>query len=260
MDAASPAAGGHRDVNPIAEGLSWLADPAHWTGGGSIPARLVEHLGLSVAALVIACAIALPAGLYVGHTRRGGNIAVGLASFGRAIPSLALIGILVPLTQAFDPALGFTFYPSLLAMAILAIPPILVNTFAGVNEVDRDVVEAAKGMGFTGRGVLRSIEIPLALPVIIGGLRSATVQVIATATLAAIYGFGGLGRLIVDGVAQLDDGMLFGGVILVALLAIAGEGLLALLQRAVARRSRMPAPGREEAGPVGREPTAAPAA
>jgi osmoprotectant transport system permease protein len=148
------------------------------------------------------------------------------------------MGLILPITQAVDPENGFTIYPTLLAMAVLAVPPILVNTMTGVSEVDRDLVEAGRGMGFTEGGLLRRIEIPLALPVILGGLRSATVQVIATATLGAILAGGGLGRFIIDGIAQNDDGQLFGGVVLVAGLALLGEGSLALLQWLAGRRPK----------------------
>jgi osmoprotectant transport system permease protein len=223
-------------VTFINETVAWLADPEHWQGPGGIPARLVEHVALSAAALLIAAALALPTGLAVGHARRGGGIAVGLATIGRAIPSFALMGLILPFTQAIDPANGFTVYPTLFAMAALAIPPILVNTLTGITEVDAELVEAARGMGFTEGELLRRIEIPLALPVIVGGLRSATVQVIATTTLGAILAYGGLGRFIVDGIAQRDDGQLFGGVVLVALLALVAEGSLALVQRAIAWR------------------------
>ena len=147
-------------------------------------------------------------------------MAVGLANVGRAVPTFAMMGILLPFTQAIDPGNSFGLYPTLLAMIILAIPPILVNTYAGVTEVDRDLVEAAHGMGFRGGQILRDVEIPVALPVILGGIRSAAVQVIATTTLGAILGIGGLGRFVVDGIAQNDDGMLFGGVVLVAGLAM----------------------------------------
>ncbi len=216
--------------------FQWLVDPANWDGPNGIPTRLTEHLEISLASLLLAGLVALPVGLYIGHSRRGVALAVGLANVGRAIPSIALMGILLPITQAFDPGNGFFLYPTLLAMAILAIPPILVNAYAGVAEVDRDVVEAARGLGFAESRILRDVEVPLALPVIIGGIRSATVQVIATATLGAILAFGGFGRYIVDGIAQNDDGMLYGGVVLVALLALAGEGLLASLQRLATRR------------------------
>lgn len=210
---------------------AWLTDPANWTGPNGIPVRLAEHLGVSLVSLVIALAIALPAGLYVGHTRRGSGIAVGIANVGRAVPSIALIGLVLPITQAFDPARGFSLYPTVLAMVALAVPPILVNAFAGIRGVDAEVVGAARGMGLTEPQILRRIEVPLALPVVLGGIRSAAVQVIATTTLGAIFALGGLGRYVVDGLAQNDDGMLFGGVVLVATLAMTAEGLLAGLQR-----------------------------
>jgi osmoprotectant transport system permease protein len=210
---------------------SWFADPSHWAGVNGVPYRLAQHVGISLASVGIAGAIALPLGLYVGHTGRGHAIAVNLANIGRAIPSLAAIALAVPFTQMLDPSLGFNLYPTLIAMVVLAVPPILVNAYAGVSEVDRDLVESARGMGLTERQILGRVEIPLALPVIVGGVRSASVQVIATATLGAVYGLGALGGFIVEGVAQRDDGRLFAGVLLVALLALAAEGGLALLQR-----------------------------
>jgi osmoprotectant transport system permease protein len=213
--------------------IDWLLDPAHWSGPDGIPVRLIEQVGISGISLLIAAAVALPIGVWIGHTGRAATLAVNAANIGRAIPSLAAIGIIAPITQAFDPELGFKVYPTLFAMIILAIPPILVNAYAGVAGVDRELVEAARGMGFRERQILGRIEVPIALPVIAGGLRSATVQVIATATLGALFGFGGLGRYLVDGVAQNDDGQLFGGVFLVAALALVAEGGFALLQRAL---------------------------
>ena len=216
--------------------IAWLTNPDHWSGTDGIASRLVEHVAISGLSMLLAIVVALPAGLYIGHTRRGVSLAVGLANVGRAIPSLALIGIIVPFTQAFDPGLGFFLYPTLLAMSILAIPPILLNAFAGVSEVDAELVEAARGMGFTESQILRRVEVPLALPVILGGIRSAAVQVVATTTLGALFGLGGLGRFIVDGIAQNDDGQLFGGVVLVALIAVSIEGSLAMAQLVIARR------------------------
>jgi osmoprotectant transport system permease protein len=210
---------------------TWFADPAHWSGPSGVPARIVEHVEISVAGLLVAAVIALPAGLWIGHARRGVRLAIGLATLGRAIPSLAAIGIVVPITVMIDPQLGFKVYPTLIAMVILAIPPILVNSYAGIAGVDGDLVEAARAMGLRERQILRSVELPIALPVIVGGIRSATVQVIATATLGALYGLGALGSYIVEGVAQSDDAKLFAGVILVALLALLAEGGLALAQR-----------------------------
>ncbi len=210
----------------------WLGDPAHWAGPSGIPIRLAEHIGISLVSLAIATALALPAGLWIGHTRRGVGFAINLANLGRAVPSLAAIGIVVPFTQVLSPrGGGFEIYPTVIAMVILAVPPILVNAYAGIAGADAELVEAARGLGLRERQVLARVEIPVAIPVIVGGLRSATVQVIATATLGSIYGFGGLGSYLVLGLAQRDDGMLFGGVILVAGLALAAEGGLALLQR-----------------------------
>ncbi len=211
--------------------VAWFADPGHWSGANGVPSRLTQHVGISLLSIGIAAAIALPLGLYIGHTRRGQALAINLANVGRAVPSLAAIAIVVPFTQMIDPGRGFNLYPTVVAMVVLAIPPILVNTYAGVAEVDRDLVESARGMGMTERQLLGRVEIPVALPVIVGGIRSASVQVIATATLGAIYGLGALGGYIVEGVAQQDDGRLFAGVVLVALLALTAEGGLALLQR-----------------------------
>lgn len=232
-------------MNFITETATWLVAQANWSGPNGIPARLGEHVAMSTVVMLIAIGIALPAGLFIGHTRRGVTLAVGLANIGRAVPTFALMGIIVPFTQAIDPGNGFGLYPTILAMIILAIPPILVNTYAGVSEVDRDLVEAARGMGFRGGQILRGVEIPLALPVILGGVRSASVQVIATTTLGAIFGIGGLGRFVVDGIAQNDDGMLFGGVVLVAGLAMLSEVLLSQVQRI----SRVSSDGRSSARP-----------
>ena len=226
--------------------IGWLLDPINWSGPNGIPARLLEHVEISAASILIAALIALPIGLWIGHTGRLATLAVNLANFGRAIQSLAAIGIVAPIAQAIDPA-WFFVYPTLVAMVILAVPPILVNTYAGVAEVDRELVDAARGMGLRERQILAGVEIPIALPVIAGGLRSAAVQVVATATLGSIFGFGGLGRYLVDGVAQNDDGQLFGGVILVAILALTAEGSFGLAQRlllspGLRRRSSTTAP------------------
>ncbi len=215
----------------IEQTVAWLTDPANWQGPNGIPTRLEEHVLISLVSMAIAIAIAIPAGSYVGHTGRGAGLAVNLANLGRALPSLAVIGIVVPITQAIDPQAGFRVYPTLVAMVVLALPVILVNTYTGIREVDRDLVEAARGMGLRERQIYRSVELPLGLGVILGGTRSASVTVIATATLGAIFGFGGLGRYLVDGIAQNDDGQVWGGVVLVAALALATEGALAVLQR-----------------------------
>lgn len=215
----------------VLAGFGWLADPANWSGPNAIPVRLLEHIGISTVSMLIALVIALPAGLGIGHTGRGAGVAVGLAGVWRAVPSLALIGLVLPITQSFDPVNGFGLYPTVFAMVALAIPPILINAYAGIQGVDREVVEAARGMGLTERQILVRVEVPLSMPVLLAGIRSASVQVIATATLGAVFALGGLGRYIIDGIAQNDDGMLYGGVLLVAALAMTSEALLAGLQR-----------------------------
>jgi osmoprotectant transport system permease protein len=216
----------------ITDALGWLADPEQWSGPGSIPQRLLEHLGLSGIALLIAVLIALPAGLAIGHTRRGSALAANLANVGRAIPSLAVIAIVLPFSAAIDPQLGFKVYPTLVAMVVLAIPPILVNAEAGVKGVDTDLVESARAMGMSEGQVLSRVEIPVAIPVILVGIRSASTQIVATMTLGAIFGSGGLGRFLVEGIAQRDAPMTAGGAILVAIVALATEGVFVLLQRA----------------------------
>ncbi len=221
-------------MNVLEQTIAWLTDPANWQGPNGIPTRLEEHVAISLVSMVIAIAIAFPAGSYVGHTGRGGSVTVNLANLGRALPSLAVIGIVVPITQAIDPQAGFRVYPTLVAMVVLAVPVILVNTSAGIGGVDRDLVEAARAMGLRERQIFRSLELPLGLGVIIGGTRSASVTVIATATLGAIFGFGGLGRYLVDGIAQNDDGQVWGGVVLVAGLALVTEATLAVVQRRTA--------------------------
>jgi osmoprotectant transport system permease protein len=213
--------------------VAWLTDPANWSGPSGIPVRVGEHLALSLVALLAAALIALPIGLWVGHTGRGGRVAVNVANIGRAVPSLALIGVLIPFTVMIDPQLGFKVLPTLIAMVALAIPPILVNAYTGIDEVDRDLTEAARGMGMTEAGVLRRVELPLAVPVIAAGLGSAAVQIIATATLGAIFGFGGLGTYLTEGISQNNQGMIWGGVVLVAVLALAAEATFTLLARAL---------------------------
>jgi osmoprotectant transport system permease protein len=223
-------------MNLVEATLVWLTDPTHWAGAAGVPNRLLEHVILSGAALAIAAAIAVPIGIYVGHTGRAIALSANVANIGRALPSLAVIAIVLPITAAIDNQAGFRVYPTLIAMVVLAIPPILVNTQTGVREVDRDLVEAGRAMGMRPGQVIRGLELPLAASAIVTGLRSAAVQVIATATLGAIFGGGGLGRYLVEGIAQRNIGMTFAGVVLVALLALAAEGAFA----AVARLIRSP--------------------
>jgi osmoprotectant transport system permease protein len=217
-------------MNEIA---AWFSNPANWAGPNGIPTRLLQHVGVSGVSLLLAAAIALPIGLFIGHTRRGVRLAVNLANLGRAVPSLAMIALVVPITTMLDPQAGFKVYPTIVAMVVLAIPPILVNSYAGVAGVDRELVESARGMGLRERQILGRVEVPIALPVIVGGLRSATVQIVATATLGAIYGLGALGAFVVEGVAQQDYAQVFGGVILVGILALGAEAILGAIQRRI---------------------------
>ena len=220
-------------MNLVGLTAAWLTDPAHWVGTAGIPNRLLEHLLLSGGALALAVAVAVPVGIYVGHTGRGVALAANVANVGRALPSLAIIAIVLPLTSAIDNQAGFFVYPTLIAMVVLAIPPILVNTQTGIREVDRDLVEAATAMGMRPGQVVRRVELPLAAAAIASGLRSAAVQVVATATLGAIFGGGGLGRYLVEGIAQRNDGMTFGGVVLVAVLALAVEAVFVVAARLI---------------------------
>jgi osmoprotectant transport system permease protein len=213
-------------MNVINQALAWLTDPAHWQGTDGIPIRLFEHVELCLAAAALAIVIALPVGLAIGHTGRGGLLVVTIANLGRAIPSLALLVVFLPI-------LGLGFRTTLVALTMLAIPPIVTTAYAGVQGVDRELVEAARGLGMRSWQVLWQVELPPALPVILAGIRTASVQVVATATLGAIVAGGGLGRYIVDGFALQDIGRIVGGATLVALLAIVTELLFAGLERLV---------------------------
>ncbi len=234
--------------------IGFFLDPNNWQGTTGIPNRLVEHLFISGSGILAATLIALPIGLYIGHTGRGSGLAINLANIGRAVPSYAMMVIPLPLTLSlapvlgYSPTLGLNFLPIFIAMTLLAIPPILVNTFAGIRAVDRDLVEAGRGMGLTERQILGRIELPIASPVIIGGFRTATLQVIATATIGAILSGGGLGRFIFDGIAQGLPGQaaIYGGAILVSALAIAVDFALAGTQRAITPHGVRLAEGRAE--------------
>ena len=220
----------------VEQTIAWLTDPAHWSGPNGIPIRLLEHLCCPGRRSLIAVLIALPVGLAVGHTGRGATVAVNLANLGRAVPTLAVIGIVAADHAGDGPAARVHLLPTLIGLVVLALPPILVNAYAGVAGVDRDLVEAARGMGMRERQILRGVEIPLALPVILAGLRLAAVTIVATATLGAIFGYGGLGRYLVDGIAQNDDGQLFGGVVLAAGLTLVTEAVFVLLPAGASRR------------------------
>jgi osmoprotectant transport system permease protein len=211
----------------VGDALVWLNDPLNWAGPSGVPARLVEHLGMSALAVLLAALVALPAGVWLGHRRRGGGVAVVLANASRALPTLALLLIFA------STAIGFGNRATVVAAAVFAIPPILTNAYTGLLGVDPDVRDAAHGMGMTPARSLLQMELPLAVPLIAAGLRTAAVQVIATVPLAGLVGGGGLGPLIVSGFANRRFGQVLAGAILVALVCLLAEGVLALAQRAV---------------------------
>ena len=219
----------------LGEVAAWFTDPASWSGRDAIPARIGEHLALSGVSLLAGLAIALSLGLFIGHTRRWAGVVVALANVGRAVPSVGILGIALVLTLPLVAAIDLRNIgtpATLIALTALAIPPMVVNTYVGVRDVDPDAVEAARGMGMREAQVLRRVELPLALPVLLAGVRTAALQVIATATLGAIISAGGLGQYIVAGFALNDMPRLFGGSVLVMALALASERLFALAQRA----------------------------
>jgi osmoprotectant transport system permease protein len=238
--------------------LSYLLDPAHWSGAGSIPQRCLEHVFYTVLTLLISIVIAVPLGAWIGHTGRGGVAVVGLANGLRALPTLGLLVLLVVAT-------GLGLLGPITALVILAVPPILAGTYAGVRNVDRAVVDAARGMGMREREVLLRVELPNALPLVIGGIRSSVLQVVSTATIAAYVSLGGLGRFIIDGLSVRDFPQMVAGSVLVALLAVGADLLCAGLQRLLVSPGLRAAPGprRSRPGPTAEgtpTPDAAPAA
>lgn len=208
----------------LGDTAAFVADNA-----GLLGQRVLEHVQLSVIALVIAMLVALPVALVLGHTGRGGFLAINAANVGRALPSLALIAIALPF-------LGLNDSSTIFALVLLGIPPILTNTYVAVREVDRDIIEAARGMGMNGGEILRSVELPLAAPVMMSGIRTAAVQIVATATLAAVIAGGGLGRFIVDGFATRNNPSVITGAVAVGLLTILTELGLGAVERVVAPR------------------------
>lgn len=203
----------------------WFATASHWRGTTGIPTLVGQHVLMSLAATLIAMAVALPIGVALGHLGKGGLLAINVTNVGRAVPSFALMVFFVLI-------FGLGTAPTLIALIVLAVPPVITNAYQGMRSVDRDLVDAARGLGMTEAQVLRRVELPIAVPVIMAGVRTAGVQVVATATLGAYVAWGGLGLLIEQGLNTATGySELLGGAILVALLAGVTEGLLALLQR-----------------------------
>jgi osmoprotectant transport system permease protein len=211
-------------MTTITKVLQWFADPAHWNGSDGIPRRLAEHVQLSAESVAIGALIALPIGIALGHYGRFGDLAINLSNVGRAVPSFA---ILVIAFQIF----GLGDFPIVLSLTALAIPPMLTNSYVALREVDPDVKDAARGMGYRELAQLFRVELPNAVPLVMAGVRTSAVQVVATATLAALIAGGGFGRYIIDGLAQQDYTKLFAGAVLVALLALATELSLSVLEQ-----------------------------
>lgn len=203
---------------------TYLTDTAHWSGETGIPLRVLEHLEYTGLALLIAVVIALPVGLMIGHTNKGAFWVIALGNASRSLPTLGLLTLAVLLA-------GLGLIPALVALVILAVPPILTSTYAGIRNVEPSITDAARGVGMKELQVLLRAELPSAAPLIISGIRSATLQVVATATVAAYVALGGLGRLLVDGLASLDYAQMLAGAVLVAALALVVDGVLALVQR-----------------------------
>ncbi|HEX7276570.1 MAG TPA: ABC transporter permease [Acidimicrobiales bacterium] len=213
-------------MNFLGRVVEWFTTGSHWEGNAGAIHRLSEHVTMSAAAVLVAAAVALPLGVWLGHTGRGGALAINLSNIGRAIPSFA---ILVIAAQLF----GIGWEPAFAALVALGIPPMVTNAYVGMRDVDADVKESARGMGMTGFQSLWRVELPVALPPLMAGVRTAAVQVVATATLAALVAWGGLGRFIVDGIAQRDFVQVFAGAVLVGALSILTEVSLAGLQRLI---------------------------
>ncbi|UNX54751.1 ABC transporter permease subunit [Georgenia sp. TF02-10] len=209
----------------IGDAFTYLNDPLSWTGSGGILQLLGDHLWMTLAAVVLAAVVALPLGLWLGRTGRGDTL-VGAVNLTRALPTLALLYI-------FTAGLGVGQTPTILAVAVFAVPPILANTVTGLRAVDPAARDAGLGMGMSPARLLTAVELPLALPLVAAGVRTAVVQVIATVSLAALAGGGGLGLVITNGIFTQRFGQALAGALLVVVVCLAVEGLLALAQRAL---------------------------
>lgn len=240
-------------MNIVAQLAAWFTASSQWTGPNTIPSRLEEHLFYCAIAVAIATAIALPAGIGLGHLGRGGLLAINVSNAGRAIPQLGLLVLVFFLT-------GFGLMPALVALVVLGVPPMVTNSYTAMRAVDAQVKEAAIGMGMTRRQRLWGAEVPVALPLIMAGVRTSVLQIIATATVAAYVGLGGLGRYLIDGLSQRDYPQVLGGAIIVALLALFVEFLLSRLQALIVSRgvtqrdSAAAAPGEAPAGEAQPQP------
>ncbi|MBX7548480.1 ABC transporter permease [Streptomyces sp. NPDC004232] len=213
-------------MNTLTAAWHWLTDPAHWSGDDGIRHRLLQHLVLTVVCLAVSCAVALPVALVLGHLGRGGALAVNVSNIGRAVPTFAVLVLLL-----LTPVGRWGEGPTVVALVLFAVPPLLTNAYVGMREVDRGVVRAARGMGMTGAQMLLRVELPLALPLVMTGVRIAAVQLVATATIAALAGGGGLGRIITAGFNLASTPQVVAGAILVAAFALVVEGVFETAER-----------------------------
>ncbi|MEU9996595.1 ABC transporter permease [Streptomyces sp. NPDC050848] len=213
-------------MNTLSATWDWLTTSANWSGDNGVWNRLAEHLFLTVVCLALSCAIALPVALVLGHLGKGGALAVNLSNIGRAVPTFAVLVLLL-----LSPIGTYGDWPTIIALVLFAVPPLLTNAYVGMRGVDADVVRAARGMGMTGRQMLLGVELPLALPLILTGVRIAAVQLVATATVAALAGGGGLGRIITAGFNLASTPQVVAGAVLVALFALVVEGVFEGAQR-----------------------------
>ncbi|MGH9187835.1 MAG: ABC transporter permease [Acidimicrobiales bacterium] len=229
-------------MDALRELWRFMTTEDNWWGGNGITQRLTDHVWISVVSVVIAALLALPPAMALGHIRRGGLIAATVVNIGRSIPTFAIVSLLFPISLS----LGFTenlgFWPTTVALVLLAIPPMFTNAYTGIVGVEAPVVDASRGMGLRPAEVLWGVELPNALPLVITGVRVAAVQVVATATLGAYVGFGGLGAFINEGFSQNDDGKLLTGAVLVALLAIGVELGFGVVERVLTPWARTTSP------------------
>lgn len=212
--------------------LEFITDPTTWSGPGSFWIRLFDHLWVSVASTLLEILLIFPLALWLGHIRKGSQAASALVNIGRATPSFGILAIAFLVLVRIGSGVSSP-WPVFVALVALAAPPIFTNTVVGIQSVRPATVEAARGMGMTERGVLTEIELPLAMPLVMEGVRIAFVQVVATATLGAIVAWGGLGRYIIDGFAQRDTGQIMFGALAVGLLAVGAEFLFSRIEKAV---------------------------
>ena len=225
-------------MGTLIDGIAWILDPSNWSGDNGVPIRAWEHLTLSLISLGIATTIAIPLGLFIGHTGRWRFVSVQLANVGRAVPSLAILGLMFLVIVEIAPKSAFGSVPAVVALTALGIPVILINTYVGIDQVDGETIEAARGMGMNGSQVLWRLEVPLAMPLIMTGMRLAGVQIVATAGLAALIAGGGFGRYVIDGFYLQERDMMLAGAILIALLSVLTDLVFSLLAKATAPRLR----------------------